>query len=167
MLKEVGKMNLDKNEYIQRVIAGTYEVLDLADYDIEKSVEVVDKVKGFLSEERISEVDLLNSHYAYVSSLLSAVEEWDIVIENLDSTIKEVLDKTYLDREAMIIQNEIIKVLVNEFDKDEKIAKELVNKENIRKQIDGYSMSIHFSSMDWALRILTRNKDIEALEKYS
>ncbi len=158
-------MYKDKEEFINKVIAGVYEVLDLANYDTEKTKEIIKKVKCFLSEDRITDVDLLNSHYAYVGILLNAVEEWDTVVENLDSTINEVLDKTYLDREAMIIENEIIKVLVDDFDKDEKTATELVEKVNVRREIDGFSLLLHFSPMDWALSILTRNKDLEALSK--
>ncbi len=155
----------EKQEFIKKVIDGTYEVLDIANYDIKKSEEVVEKVKGFLSEDRISKIDLLNSHYAYVRILLNAVEEWDTVVETLDSIIKEVLDKTYLDREAMIIENEIVKVLVDEFGKDEKAATDLVKNEDIRYEIDGFSLLMHYSPMDWALSILIRNEDIEALSR--
>lgn len=158
-------MYKDKEDFIKKVIAGTYEVLDLAKYDIKIAEEVVERVKIFLSEDRITDVDLINSHYAYVSILLNAVEEWETVEENLEPIIKEILDKTYLDREAMIIENEIIKVLVNDFDKDKKTATKLVEKVNVRKEIDGYSLLLHFSPLDWALSILTRNNEVEALSK--
>lgn len=158
-------MLIDKKEYMKRVINCLYEVLDIAYYDIKQAEDIVERAKVLLSEDKITDVHLLNSHYAYVVTLLNAVNEWDTVEDRLDSTIKEVLDKTYLDREAMIIENEIKKVLVNEFNKTEKAAKELVEKANVRKEIDGYSLLLHFSPLDWALSILTRNNEVEALSK--
>ena len=158
-------MSINKQEYIKNIKLGIYEVLDIAGYGLKDANEIVEKAKVFLIEDRITEIDLLISHYAHVVTLLNAVNEWDTVVESIDSTIKEVLDKTYLDREAVIIENEIIKILVDDFDKDEKTAIEIVDKVDIRKQIDGYSLLLHFCPMDWALSILTKNKDIEALSK--
>lgn len=158
-------MNLNKQEYKKNIYLGIYEVLDLTGYDLKDAEEVVEKIKVFLEGYEFSDEDLLNSHYAHVVIFLGAVNEWEIVEEKLDKLIKEVLDKAYLDREARIIENEIIKELVQNFNKDKKAATELVKAEDIRKQIDGYSLLLHFSAMDWAICILTKNKDFEALSK--
>lgn len=159
-------MYLNKQEYKKNIYLGIYEVLDLAGYDLKDADEIVERIKGFLDGYEFSDKDLLNSHYAHVVILLGAVNEWEIVEDKLDKLIKEVLDKAYLDREARIIENEIIKELVQNFNKDKKAATELVKAEDIRKQIDGYSLLLHFSAMDWALCILTKNKDLEVVEQY-
>lgn len=91
-----------KKEYMKRVVDGLYEVLDLANYDIKQADEIVEKAKKYLIEDRLTEIDLVNSQYAYVFNLLNAVEEWETVENNLDNLIREAIEKAYLDRESMI-----------------------------------------------------------------
>lgn len=109
-------MNLDKEQYIKNIIKGVYEVLYLANYSIKKTEEVVEKVKTVIVEDfDTMEIDLSDSHYAYVVMLLYIIDEWVTVDKNLDKTIKDALDKAYMNREVNIIEKEIISVLIEDF----------------------------------------------------
>lgn len=160
-------MVIDREEFQKRIVEGVYEVLDIAKYDFGKIDEVVEKIKLLLEKEyKIQDTDLLDSHYAHARILLNIADEWDNVEENLDLIIKEVLDKTYLDRESRLIEEGVIRILIEDFKKEEKTATELVLKEDIRKQIDDFSSLLHYTSMDWAISILTANEEYEIVEEY-
>lgn len=68
-------------------------------------------------------------------------------------------------KEAKLLENLTKQVLIKDFEKSEVDAEKIVKDFNIKWYILMHPILLHDSPYEWALRLLTRNKDIAALEK--
>lgn len=69
-------------------------------------------------------------------------------------------------KEIENLKNLTIRELVANFGKTKSQAVELINKAEMDDALISNPLGLHDSSVDWALKVLTKNEDIAAIEKY-
>lgn len=68
-------------------------------------------------------------------------------------------------KESKLLENLTKQILINDFEKSEADAETMIKEFNIKSYVWKHPILLQDSPYDWVLRLLTRNKDIKALEK--